>query len=80
MDAVLVGQAFHWFEPERALVEIRRVLRPGGVPALLWNLLDDARDPRDRLSASRARASPQRGLRGPRPRSIGKRGDPGDGA
>jgi SAM-dependent methyltransferase len=37
VDAVLVGQAWHWFDPERALPEIARVLRPGGVHAALWN-------------------------------------------
>ncbi|GAA1252726.1 class I SAM-dependent methyltransferase [Pseudonocardia aurantiaca] len=42
VDAVLVGQAWHWFDPDRALPEIARVLRPGGVLAALWNG-DDAR-------------------------------------
>jgi SAM-dependent methyltransferase len=37
MDAILVGQAFHWFDPDRALPEIARVLKPGGVLAVLWN-------------------------------------------
>ncbi|WP_269854488.1 class I SAM-dependent methyltransferase [Streptomyces sp. RPT161] len=40
-DAVLVGQAFHWFDHDRALPEIGRVLRPGGVLAALWNRDDD---------------------------------------
>jgi SAM-dependent methyltransferase len=42
VDAVLVGQAFHWFDPDRALPEIARVLRPGGVLAAIGNTEDDS--------------------------------------
>jgi SAM-dependent methyltransferase len=41
LDAVLAGQAMHWFDMDRALPEIARVLRPGGVLAGLWNVDDD---------------------------------------
>ncbi|MGN6378165.1 MAG: class I SAM-dependent methyltransferase, partial [Gaiellales bacterium] len=41
-DAVLVGQAFHWFAVPQAIDEMARVLRPGGVAGLLWNLRDDS--------------------------------------
>lgn len=37
VDAVTVGQAFHWFDHARALAEIHRVLRPGGALAIVWN-------------------------------------------
>jgi SAM-dependent methyltransferase len=36
-EVVTVGQAFHWFDGDRALAEIHRVLRPGGWLALVWN-------------------------------------------
>jgi len=36
-DAVVVAQAFHWFDGDAALAEIHRVLRPGCSLALVWN-------------------------------------------
>jgi SAM-dependent methyltransferase len=45
VDAVTVGQAFHWFRHDEAVAEIHRVLRPGGKLALIWN----RRDPDDPL-------------------------------
>ncbi|WP_435154517.1 methyltransferase domain-containing protein [Amycolatopsis sacchari] len=41
-DAVLAGQAFHWFDLDRALPEIARVLRPGGTVVALWNHDDES--------------------------------------
>jgi SAM-dependent methyltransferase len=49
-DAVFAGQAWHWFDAERAIAEAARVLRPGGTLALMWNLLDDD-DPLSRTVA-----------------------------
>jgi SAM-dependent methyltransferase len=37
VDGVFAGQAFHWFANDTAVAEIARVLRPGGVLALMWN-------------------------------------------
>lgn len=40
LDAVTVAQAFHWFRFDQALAEIRRVLRPGGGLAIVFNERD----------------------------------------
>ena len=40
VDAITVGQAFHWFRHDVALPELHRVLRPGGGVALIWNNRD----------------------------------------
>lgn len=40
VDAVVAGQAWHWFRPDRAIPEIARVLRPDGVLGLVWNSRD----------------------------------------
>ncbi|QTX06322.1 class I SAM-dependent methyltransferase [Agromyces archimandritae] len=44
VDAVVAGQAWHWFDRRRATAEIARVLRPGGVLGLVWNSRDGSVD------------------------------------
>jgi SAM-dependent methyltransferase len=41
VDAVLVAQAWHWVDLERAVPEVARVLRPGGQLGLVWNTRDE---------------------------------------
>jgi SAM-dependent methyltransferase len=43
VNAVTVGQAFHWFDGDRALAEIHRVLQPHGGLALIWQARDPVR-------------------------------------
>ena len=40
VDAVVVAQAFHWFDAPPALAEISRVLRPEGRLGLAWHSPD----------------------------------------
>jgi SAM-dependent methyltransferase len=44
VDAVLAGNAMHWFDMAVAGPEIARVLAPGGILAGLWNVMDDRVD------------------------------------
>ena len=37
VEAIVSGQAFHWFDGPRALAEFHRVLRPEGRLGLIWN-------------------------------------------
>ena len=43
-DVVVCAQAFHWFATELALQEIHRVLRPGRMLGLIWNVRDESVD------------------------------------
>ena len=40
-DVVVSAQAFHWFDLDRALPEIARVLKPRGRLSLVWNERDE---------------------------------------
>ncbi|MFC4140452.1 MULTISPECIES: class I SAM-dependent methyltransferase [unclassified Microbacterium] len=44
VDAVVLGQAWHWVDPVPASAEIGRVVRPGGVLGLIWNVRDERYD------------------------------------
>jgi SAM-dependent methyltransferase len=44
VDAVLAGNALHWFDMNVAGPEMARVLAPGGILAGLWNVMDDRVD------------------------------------
>jgi SAM-dependent methyltransferase len=41
VDAVTISAAWHWLDPERAVPEITRVLRPGGRLGVLWVSRDE---------------------------------------
>jgi MOSC domain-containing protein YiiM/SAM-dependent methyltransferase len=51
VDAVVVGQAFHWFDGIRAVSEIRRVLKPGGALGLIWQARELSRPWIEQLDA-----------------------------
>jgi SAM-dependent methyltransferase len=46
VDAVFVGEAFHWFASDDVLREIARVLRPRGILAILFNQADGDFEPK----------------------------------
>ena len=37
IDLIVAGQAFHWFDREKAKIEFKRILKPAGWVVLIWN-------------------------------------------
>ncbi|MGB3730802.1 class I SAM-dependent methyltransferase [Microbacterium sp.] len=44
LDAVVLGQAWHWVDPVVASAEVGRVVKPGGTLGLIWNTRDNRVD------------------------------------
>lgn len=80
VDLLTAGQAFHWFDLERARTEAQRILRRGAWAALLWNerpreaspfladyeaLLTEHAPEYARITASRADETSMRAFLGP---------------
>lgn len=42
VDAAVLGQAWHWVEPVAGSAELGRVLKPGGILGLIWNIRDES--------------------------------------
>ena len=40
VDVIVSGQAFHWFDTDKAKSEFTRILKPGGYVVLIWNSRD----------------------------------------
>lgn len=72
VDAVACGDAWHWFDADRAAAEVHRVLRPGGTLALVWRWPEDSGE-----AWSGALAQRLAGLRGEHPGFRGEQGREG---
>lgn len=72
VDAVACGDAWHWFDADRAAAEVHRVLRPGGALALVWRWPEDADTGWARVVGARLA-----GLRGEHPGFTGEQGREG---
>lgn len=44
LDAIVLGQAWHWVEPVAGSREVGRALRSGGVLGLIWNVRDEGEE------------------------------------
>ncbi len=41
IDMIVVGQAFHWFDPIPTKTEFRRILKPDGLVVMIWNSMKE---------------------------------------
>ena len=58
IDAIVAGQAFHWFDRKAARTEFSRILQPGGIVVLIWNerrILNQFEQEYDKLIVKHAR-------------------------
>jgi SAM-dependent methyltransferase len=69
VDFITAAQAFHWFDKARCRVEFRRVLKPRGRVALIWNSRGGSSD------FTREYRQITKNLRGANPREDGARTD-----
>jgi len=65
LDAVVLGQAWHWVDPVKASAEIGRVVVPGGVLGLIWNIRDEREEWVRRLTAIMHSSSAEEMVNGP---------------
>ncbi len=72
VDAVFVGEAFHWFDADPAIDEIARVLRPRGGLAIVWTHWWETEPPLPEQALAL--------LREPWERTAGQRREPWDAA
>jgi SAM-dependent methyltransferase len=68
VDAVLLGQAWHWVDQAAGSIEAGRVLRAGGVLGLVWNIRDEADPWVARLTAAMHGSHAEEMLAGDGPR------------
>lgn len=68
VDAVLLGQAWHWVDTAAASLEAGRVLRSGGVLGLVWNIRDESDPWVARLTAAMHGSHAEEMLSGEGPR------------